>query len=31
MSGHSRFKSIKYKKEISDKKRGQTFSKLAMR
>ena len=29
MSGHSHFKSIKYKKEITDKKRGQMFSKIS--
>ncbi|MDI6591698.1 MAG: YebC/PmpR family DNA-binding transcriptional regulator [Patescibacteria group bacterium] len=29
MSGHSHFKSIKYQKEITDKKRGQMFSKLS--
>lgn len=29
MSGHSHFSTIKHKKEATDKKRGQTFSKLA--
>ncbi len=29
MSGHSHFKSIKHRKEITDKKRGQIFSKMA--
>jgi len=29
MSGHSHFSSIKHKKEITDKKRGQIFSKLS--
>jgi len=29
MSGHSHFKSIKYKKEITDKKRGQMSSKIS--
>ncbi|MBZ9578164.1 YebC/PmpR family DNA-binding transcriptional regulator [Patescibacteria group bacterium] len=29
MSGHSHYSSIKYKKEISDKKRGQVFSKIS--
>ncbi|PJE69492.1 MAG: YebC/PmpR family DNA-binding transcriptional regulator [Candidatus Staskawiczbacteria bacterium CG10_big_fil_rev_8_21_14_0_10_38_10] len=29
MSGHSHFKTIKYKKEASDKKRGKAFSKMA--
>jgi len=29
MSGHSHFSSIKYKKEITDKKRGQVFSKFS--
>jgi len=29
MSGHSHFSSIKYKKEITDKKRGKVFSKMA--
>ncbi|MFZ5559325.1 MAG: YebC/PmpR family DNA-binding transcriptional regulator [Patescibacteria group bacterium] len=29
MSGHSHFRSIKYKKELTDKKRGQIFSKMA--
>lgn len=28
MSGHSKWKQIKHKKEITDKKRGQSFSKL---
>lgn len=29
MSGHSKWKTIKHKKELTDKKRGQIFSKLA--
>ncbi len=29
MSGHSHFKSIKHKKELTDKKRGKIFSKMA--
>ena len=29
MSGHSHFKTIKYKKEIADNKRGKIFSKLS--
>ena len=29
MSGHSHFSSIKHKKEITDKKRGQIFSKMS--
>lgn len=29
MSGHSHFRSIRYKKEITDKKRGQMFSKIS--
>ena len=29
MSGHSHFKTIKYRKEITDKKRGKIFSKLS--